>query len=108
MNYYEALQRRDGRWDFTRNGAATGYCREHEEGHATKEEASECYKEYLLDHKLRFSKMSNQQQRCAVCKEYTEGYAEMDTSLIVLCDKHRNREEVAKIYKAPSFVCSSW
>ena len=52
--------------------------------------------------------MSNQQNRCKVCCEYTEGFAELDTCIIVLCDKHRNKEEVSKLYDPSVLMYSSW
>ena len=131
MNYHTALQRKDGKWDFTTNGHPTGYCREyiplsekwlseaqiknheqtaekhHVHGHQTQEEACECFKEYLLDHRLRFGKMTGQQRECKICKEWTQIYAELDCSLISLCDKHANREFVAQIYNAPTEMWTS-
>lgn len=86
MNYLCARQRQDGRWDYTRNGLPTGYCRKHvpipedgnilsvefakkenqkmdllkdnfhTDGHASKEEACECQKKYQLDAHLRLEK----------------------------------------------------
>ena len=83
MNYSCASKRTDGHWDYTRNGRATGYCREYQPipedgggigpelakqenekmsavkdkfhcgGHETEDEACECYKQYLLDTQLR-------------------------------------------------------
>ena len=83
MNHLCALQRSDGRWDYTRNRRPTGYCCEykpipedcgwlppeavrlhnmkmgplkekfHADGHATEAEACECHKQYLLDTELR-------------------------------------------------------
>lgn len=79
MNHLCALQRKDGRWDYTYNYRPYGYCKEykpisvdvnylpeywikeynekmsllinnfHTTGHSTEEEAQECYKNYLLD-----------------------------------------------------------
>lgn len=138
MNYYEPKQRTsDGRWDYTRNNRATGYCCEfrpfdeefvknyhisesevekhnqfsekyHADGHETEEQACECYKQYLLDHKLRFSKSQNEQRKCQVCKEWTQNFTELDCRIFTLCDEHNNREEISKIYSAPSWSSSSW
>jgi len=135
MNHYIAKKRQsDGKWDYTCNNRPTGYCHEwrdidpkeipisesqleayraskdkyHSCGHDTEEEARECYKRYQLDNSLRFSTMSNQQLKCKVCGEWTQGFAEVDCSLFTLCDEHRNRETVEQIYKAPDESWSSW
>lgn len=136
MNYYEPKQRTgDGRWDYTRNNYPAGYCRKYQEfdtklvpiseaeqeeyratahkhhtdGHATSEEACDCYKEWQLDHQLSLDRtMSNQQQKCKVCGEWTQKFAEVGNQVIILCEEHNNREEVAKIYEAPSWSMSSW
>lgn len=135
MNYYEALKREsDERWDFTRNARPVGYCRAYEEidptcglneselrkhtenshkhhtcGHATEEDARACYKEYILDHKLRLNKKDiNSQHKCKICKEWTSLYAEVDTNLYILCELHNNRESVDSLMKNPGFICSSW
>lgn len=136
MNYYEPKQRKtDGRWVYTRNNYPVGYCCEykeidpklipiseaeqesyrvtahkhHADGHETEKEACECYKKYLLDHRLSLNrKMSNQQEKCKICGEWTQGFAEIDCQLFVLCGKHNNIESVETLYKAPSWSCSSW
>lgn len=136
MNYYDAKQRlSDGRWDYTCNNRPTGYCRPYEEidpqiipvsesqleeyratahkhhshGHATEQEARECYREYLLDHSLSLGrKMSNQQLKCKSCGEWTQGFAEINNEIIVLCDQHNNRPTVETLFEAPGWSCSSW
>lgn len=137
MNYYGPRET-DGRWDYTcRNDGhiwPVGYCRaykefdtsiipvseaeqeeyratahkHHSDGHATEEEACECYKQYLLDHKLRFGTMSDQQLRCKVCEEWTQNYAEVDCQTWNLCDKHNSRETVEALMEAPGVIWSSW
>lgn len=140
MNYLTASQRRaDGRWDYTYNGVAWGYCREyqpipedagfmppehiraenrkteafkdkhHVNGHATREEAEECYKHYLLDQHLRLMpdepENANQQFRCKVCKKFTACHASVGAYQIFdLCPEHQTREEVAKLLS----VGESW
>lgn len=127
MNHLIALQRKsDGRWDYTMNGVPVGYCREwhdwdflnatlhpsayeqaesfkhkhHANGHENPEQASECYKEYLLDQRLSLNHHSaSSQHRCVVCKEWTDKFAQVGTyEIYFLCDKHHNREEVAKLF----------
>lgn len=123
MIYYVARQRNDGRWDYTAGGRPVGYCAEYREidpkiipisesqqaeykatahkhhcdGHATKEDAQNCYKEYMLDHHVRFSKDSSQQRKCKVCGEWTQNFATADYALFTLCDLHSNREEISKL-----------
>lgn len=139
MNHKCALQRADGRWDYTCNRRATGYCCEyqplkendlvlpaqiareenekmeplkhkfHTTGHATEEEARECYKQYLLDTRLRLMteepENANQQNRCQVCKKFTACYAQVGPySLFVLCPEHNTRECVESLLK----VGESW
>ena len=138
MNYYEARQRQDSQWDYTKmnNGVAygVGYCCEfrefgpemhvseseqedhrstshkhHTDGHATEEDACECYKQYVLDHRLSLSrKMANQQQKCMVCGEWTQLFAQVGkTQLFVLCPEHNNRGTVQSLYEAPRMICTS-
>lgn len=132
MNYYDAKKRvEDGRWDYTCNNHPTGYCKKYTEidsnfygehykleyaatahkhhcdGHLTEEDARKCYLEYMLDHRLRFSQMSNQQLKCKICDEWTQGVAEMDCQLIVLCDKHKTREIVETLVKPPGQIWMS-
>lgn len=126
----------DEKWDYTYNGAPYGYCREyfdpdnyktwirehmtpaevekirsfedkyHTHGHDTKEEACQCYKEYMLDHRLRLDGKDNScQRKCEKCGEWTQGFAEVGCyQLWFLCDEHRNREVVSELYK----VGESW
>jgi hypothetical protein len=128
MNHLKARKREsDGRWDYTsaRDGfaGAIGYChafiglegqpyasdeeaarhresagKYHTDGHATEEEARECYKGYLLDHARYDGRDPNAQHRCKECGEFTQGFAEVPFAyvLVVLCDEHRNRETFAK------------
>lgn len=72
----------------------------HTDGHETKEEAYVCYTEYLLDQRLRLDLTdSNQQEKCVVCEEWTQGRAEVDHRMFVLCDEHRTKEEITKLFK---------
>lgn len=140
MNHLVARQRKsDGRWDYTYNGVAWGYCREydpipenvgwmsaeevrkhnektavfkdkhHDCGHATREEAEACYKQYMLDQHLRLQptepENANQQFRCKVCKKFTACHAFVGAYQIFdLCPEHQTREEVEKLFA----VGESW
>lgn len=139
MNHSCAMQRKDGRWVYTRNGRPWGYCQEyaqipadakylpakmiaehnakmeplkakfHTDGHATEEEACECYKRFLLDTQLRLAKSepenASQQNRCRVCGKFTACYATVGPyRMFILCPEHQTRECVASLLK----VGESW
>ena len=133
MNHLGPLKRvSDGRWDYTRNGRATGYCREYEplkedgsllspetarnhnermlplvgnfhaDGHATEQEACDCYKKYMLDTSLRLTPVepvnASQQNRCKICDKFTACHAYVGAyQLFVLCPEHQTREHVEAI-----------
>lgn len=132
MNYSCARLRLDGRWDYTRNGLPYGYCCEykpipedakwisaeqakrhneemaklahkfHTDGHTTKEEACECYKQYLLDTKLRLMptepENAHQQFKCKACGKWTACHASVGPyRQFDLCPEHQTREEVEKL-----------
>lgn len=133
MNHFKARQRKDGRWDYTcRNDNyifPVGYCDEyrplddrfpadpvydankdkhHTSGHATPEEARECYNRYLLDQQLRLNlESTDTQRRCQVCQEWTSLFADLDCHIYELCEKHNNREEVEKLFKGVGEIWSS-
>jgi hypothetical protein len=79
----------------------------HTEGHATAEEACECYHAYELDNELEFKSIPNDQaatlHRCEApdCKEHTAGVAFLGQyNHYYLCDAHRNRENVELVIAA--------
>lgn len=87
----------------------------HTNGHDTKEEACECYRQYKLDNHLRFFSQKDTAHRhrtlyaCQAtsgCSEYTASYASIGGSCQywILCDVHRNRENVEKLFN----VDESW
>lgn len=86
----------------------------HDGGHATEDEAIECYRQYLLDNSLRLQgppPNPSTLHKCKVCDTFTAGYAQVGEwgSIWPLCDDHRNRETVeTKLYtKGPSWSCHS-
>lgn len=133
MNHLKALQRQDGRWDYTitdKYGKTrpTGYCmpyefidpdthdypwmseeqkskiratseKHHSNGHATKEEAENCYKNYLFDEGVRISVMTNQKLRCEICKQFTDGIVHIGNGyeFHILCDNHQDRESIKSL-----------
>jgi hypothetical protein len=81
----------------------------HTDGHATPEEAVECFKQYTLDHELQLGLRSETQMlKCAVCGSWTQLGAMVGHSRFwPLCASHNFREEVERLYKAPSEIASS-
>lgn len=120
MNYYQPLQREnDKRWDFTRNGVPVGYCRGdgggekyHCDGHVTREEAIECYRQYQLDNDVKArggDNTGNQLRRCRECQTHTDGYVEIGhAALICLCKDHQTREVYEKYFEGAGLISSSW
>lgn len=136
MNYYSAMQRRsDNRWEYTCNSRATGYCKEysdpdtwqsvrkymsdeeveqirsfkekyHNHAHETEKEACDCYKEYMLDHRLKLGmKDNNTQRKCENCKEWTQCMAGVGFyRMWNLCEKCQTREIISELYS----VGESW
>ncbi len=116
MNYYDAreLQGPDGqgtgRWHYTcmNDGRIwpIGYCRDHE-GHASKQEAYECFKLYCLDHRLRLDgQWADAQHKCVVCGAWTQKFAEVNHVIFDLCDEHRTREQVAQLFNVGYTISS--
>lgn len=147
MNYRQALQRKDGRYDYTLHNnrigtAPIGYCagwserteeemraiglgddvikmiladiemrrphrdKYHRDGHATPEEAQECYKRYVMDNELVLDRQVDHGE-CLVCKALTRRAAEADHRLFILCDEHCTREQVEKLFQVGTSA-SSW
>lgn len=82
----------------------------HADGHATAEEACECYKRYRLDCELTFledNPKASSQHRCkaAGCDVFTSGRAKVGAyNVWPLCAEHRTREVVALLFD----VGESW
>lgn len=131
MNYYQPRQREsDQRWDYTckrdKQIWPIGYCsgrsaegphadKYHSDGHASAEEATNCYMLYLLDNELRFDdgEGSRVLHVCQYpgCEEFTGGHATVGTgpcAIYSLCEAHRTREAVEVLFKAPGLVISSF
>lgn len=72
----------------------------HTDGHATPQEAAECYKTYLLDHRLNLMEINpDTMHMCQICGEWTQHYATVDTyTRFRLCEKHNTREFVEKLF----------
>jgi hypothetical protein len=131
MNYYQPRQREDSlRWDFTckrdRQVWPIGYCsgkshegphadKYHDDGHASAEEAAQCYRLYLLDNELRFDDGGDSRvlRVCQYpgCEEFTGGSATVGCgpcAVYSLCAEHRTREAVEEMFQAPDNIISSY
>jgi hypothetical protein len=120
VNYYQAQElAKDGKpsgiWHYTcqndRRIWPVGYCADGCAGHATAEEAQEHYRQWQLDTAKYDGRIAHQQQRCQVCDAWTQGYASIEpgmTHMFILCDEHRNRDELAKLVESPGWMTSSW
>lgn len=116
----------DGRWDYTTEWqgriSPIGYCHKfidfdptrdvvspeqieehrasahkyHTEGHATAEEAVDCYEEYLLDHYLHEADSQDEQRKCEVCGTWTTRQMHVRYTIAALCPEHATREEMKK------------
>jgi hypothetical protein len=117
MNYYGAreLKTKDGKpsglWHFTkmRDGQiwAVGYCAEHE-GHATKEEAQECYRKYILEHMVSRGRLT-EWHSCRVCRAPAKNFADVGgLELLVLCDEHNTTQQIEKLTPHFTEVISSY
>jgi hypothetical protein len=69
----------------------------HLNGHDTKEEACACYKRYLLDNRLVIDSKLTGKDSCVVCGARTEYAALLEGMHYVLCNVHRNRDEVSNL-----------
>lgn len=83
----------------------------HVNGHETAEEAEDCYKEYLLDHRLKFYKDESEEERhekkCQICGILTTGRAEVDHSRhFDLCPEHQSREKVWELFEVGQSISS--
>jgi ferredoxin len=113
MNYYQALKLADtGLYHYTctngNHSYAVGYCASGCPGHATPEEAFEHYRQYILDTRVNYDGLDqNTQRKCAVCGEWTQHFALVESRRYPLCDAHRNREELDKLVIQGN-VISSW
>lgn len=83
----------------------------HGDGHETPEEASECYKEYVLDIRTSYTTGTRSTKHLCVaegCEEYTSFGANADGRVFWLCNTHRNRETVSGLFEAPYEIISSY
>ncbi len=117
MNYYQAREilkdgEPSGKWHYTvwndNRIMPVGYCAQGCEGHETREGAYEHQTAYLLDHQTRYDgEWAGTQYQCMVCKTWTSKFASVDHQKFTLCDEHRNREQVAKLFGTVADAISS-
>ncbi len=78
--------------------------------HGTKEEAMDCYKDYLLDNDLKFYPYKKSEEknpavrkeyRCQFgsCESYETGLANIDHRTYHLCDRHQTREAISSLFE---------
>lgn len=84
----------------------------HTDGHATKEKACACYREYLLDMRLQLRRRVDPDalRRCEAegCDEWTGHYAQVGSAQMWhLCDEHLNRDTVDELMGPISEIWSS-
>jgi len=73
----------------------------HDTGHSTKEEAENCYKDYMLSEYTNYDHRDEEHMsRCVVCNMFTQRYVTVGGwYLFVLCDVHANRETLEILYE---------
>jgi anaerobic ribonucleoside-triphosphate reductase len=104
MNLYCARQHQETqKWKYVmfndNKCYLVGYCATDKcEGHNTEKEACEHYRQYLLDTRLRYFTENNEQRKCKVCGEWTQGRATIDMEIFDLCPTHQTREVVETLY----------
>lgn len=77
----------------------------HTNGHETSEEACECYRQYLLDHRVH-ELTADEARACEECGEWTDHLVEIvNFQIMHLCEKHSSREFVEKFARR---VGESW
>lgn len=112
--YYE--ERLGGRASEILDKASPFKDKHHSHGHDTKEEAEACYKDYLLDHKLKFTDASiapgyttPPSWPCIECGDPTSKLFSVDSEeKKPICSTHANRDTVAKHFEGPSRIISSY
>ena len=81
----------------------------HSKGHDTAEEANQCYKQYLLDQRLRFYTDPNSMKHCEICKVWTLTRAWIKLGVgreYVLCPEHASAEYVKSLFEVAEFWSS--
>jgi hypothetical protein len=82
----------------------------HSDGHASSEEACDCYRKYLLDHQSRLHALckddAEELHRCAICNDWCANMGKVGhLSHWFLCDAHLTQQSLEELF--PS-VGESW
>lgn len=87
----------------------------HTDGHASAEEAQACYRKYLLDTRLQFTKElptpaaePDTQHKCVHCGVWTTGAAFIDMQSWSLCPEHQTRAVVELLFPSVGTIASSY
>ena len=117
MQYYQARQRKsDGRWDWTgmhdKVVTARPPCSDHEDGHATAEEAERHFYDYEVEN-LKPVKLRDEMRRCSFpgCLDFTQdGFESRYLGLQMLCIGHCTKLGwvAAHPFKPGITVAASW
>lgn len=107
LEIHDAEKKGTGKWHMTMRSDeegwchATGPCAIGCPGHETREEATRHWKEGQLED-IRYREADDEKKKCQVCGEWTTRRAMLWLSPFakefVLCEKHANKEEIAKIH----------
>lgn len=83
--------------------------RYHTKGHETKAEALDCYRDYLINHKVLWLTDEGVKRRCDAneCDNWTHNYAKANGRVLKLCDKHRNKETLREVFTIPEDIWES-
>lgn len=82
----------------------------HNDGHVSAEEASACYRAYLLDQRLQLRIVEEGVQReCLKCGTWTTLRAQVEClSMLVLCEEHQNKDTAGEFVAGVSVAASSY
>jgi hypothetical protein len=117
MKYYDAREIvKDGgysgkyRYTCEHDGSiyAVGYCANNCEGHNTKDEACEHYRQYSLDNAVYGVATGDIQRKCKICGDWTNLMVRVGSySLYDLCKLHQDRDSLDKVVESYGYICSS-
>jgi hypothetical protein len=117
MNYYDAREiKKDGEpsglWHYTVTNdgytSPVGYCAQDCPGHPTPKEASEHYRQYLLDTSTCVVTVGDYNP-CEVCGALTNKMAGVHgIPTYRLCEEHATRDQIAERYTGPGRIISSF
>ena len=113
MNYYAARQHQDTKlWKYTfyndNQCFEAGNCTNHE-GHETKEQAEECYKDYLLESNFNVIVQENQMNKCAICGVFTQNIVSCGYGIPIqkhLCSIHCDKETFRQFLHVEEIISS--